>query len=66
MAKKTVRAGIVGAGFSANFHYEAIRRVYGTQVDVAGVFALDREQTAQFAGERDMRAYESLESLIDD
>lgn len=66
MQKKTVRAGLVGAGFSARFHYEAIRRVYGTHVDVAGVYALDREQAAQFAVQRDIRAYESLESLIDD
>ena len=34
MKKKTVHAGIVGAGFSARFHYEAIQRVYGTNVEV--------------------------------
>ncbi|MBN1441645.1 MAG: Gfo/Idh/MocA family oxidoreductase [Planctomycetes bacterium] len=66
MDKKTVRAGIVGAGFSARFHYEAIRRVYGTNVDVKGVYALDREQAAEYAKERGIRSYDSLESLIDD
>ncbi len=66
MTKKTVRAGIVGAGFSANFHYEAIRRVYGTNVEVMGVYALDADQTAKFAAERGIRAYSSLASLIDD
>jgi predicted dehydrogenase len=64
--KKTVRAGIVGAGFSARFHYEAIKRVYGTNVDVKGVYALDAPQAAEYARERGIRAYESLESLIDD
>ena len=32
MAKKTVLAGIVGAGFSATFHYDALRRVYGANI----------------------------------
>lgn len=66
MMKKQVRAGIVGAGFSARFHYEAIRRVYGTNVEVMGVYALDQEQAAQFAREREIRAYDSLSSLLDD
>jgi predicted dehydrogenase len=66
MTKKTVRAGIVGAGFSATFHYEAMRRVYGTSVEVMGVYALDQEQASQFAADRKIRAYESLDSLIDD
>ncbi len=66
MDKKTVRAGIVGAGFSASFHYEALQRVYGTNVDVKGVFALDAEQTAEYAKERGIRAYDGLEALLDD
>ncbi len=66
MDKKHVRAGIVGAGFSARFHFEAIRRVYGTHVEVMGVYALDKEQTDQYAEERGIRAYGSLKSLIDD
>ncbi len=66
MTKKTVRAGIVGAGFSANFHFEAMRRVYGTNVEVMGVYALDPRQTAEFAAQRGIRAYESLDALLDD
>lgn len=66
MDKKSVRAGIVGAGFSASFHCEAIRRVYGTNVEIKGVYALDRQQAAEYATRRGIRAYESLEALIDD
>ncbi len=66
MNKKTVRAGIVGAGFSGRFHYEAIRRVYGTNVEVKGVYALDTEQAAEYAREREIRAYDSLGSLVED
>jgi len=66
MNKKTVRAGIVGAGFSARFHYEAIRKVYGTNVDLTGVYALDMDQAREYAADRGIRAYESLDALLDD
>lgn len=64
--KKTVRAGIVGAGFSAAFHYEAIRKVYGTNVEVAGVYALDMPQARAYAQERGIKAFESLDALLDE
>ena len=64
MNKKTVRAGIVGAGFSASFHFEAIRKVYGTNVEVKGVYALDGGEA--YAKQRDIVAYKSLEALLDD
>ncbi len=66
MQKKTIRVGIVGAGFSARFHYEAIAKVYGVNVEVMGVYALDTAQAREYAAERGIRAYDSLESLIDD
>jgi predicted dehydrogenase len=66
MEKKTIRAGIVGAGFSARFHYEAIAKVYGTNVEVKGVFALDMDQARGYAAERGIRAYNTLEGLIED
>ena len=66
MKKETVRTGIVGAGFSARFHCDAITKVYGTNVDVKGVFAVDTDQAAAYAKERGIRAYESLDALLDD
>ncbi|MBP8132511.1 MAG: Gfo/Idh/MocA family oxidoreductase [Candidatus Hydrogenedentes bacterium] len=65
MQKETVRAGIVGAGFSASFHYEAIRKVHGANVEVVGVYALDLERAAQYAAKRGIRKFDSLEALID-
>lgn len=64
MNKKTVRAGIVGAGFSASFHFEAIRKVYGTNVEIKGVYAL--EGAKAYADKRGIAAYDSLEALLDD
>lgn len=63
--KKRVRSGIVGAGFSATFHYEALRKVYGTEVEVAGVFATNQDQAAEYAAERGIRHFASLDALIE-
>ena len=65
MQKKTVRSGLVGAGFSASFHFEAIQKVYGTNVQVAGVYAKDAEMARAYAQKRGIRAFESLEQLIE-
>ncbi len=65
MEKKKVRVGIVGAGFSARFHWESIQRVYSTDAEVKGVYALDQKQAAEYAEERGIKAFSSLEALLD-
>ena len=66
MAKrKDVRSGIAGAGFSASFHFEAIGKVYGVSPEVVGVFDTDAERTRDFAGRRDIKAFDSLDEMID-
>lgn len=64
--KKTVRTGIVGSGFSATFHYEAICKVYGTNVEVIGVHSIDQEGGKAYAEERSIRFFDTLEPLIDE
>jgi len=64
MQKKTVRTGIVGAGFSATFHYEALSRIYGTNVEVVGVHARDVEQGRAYAQRRAIRFCETLDELL--
>jgi len=65
MERKTVRSGLVGAGFAADFHYESIQRVHGANVEVVGVFDSDADRAAAFAKERGLKAVDSLEALID-
>lgn len=65
MAEKTVRSGIIGAGFAANFHYEAAQRVHGAKVEVVGVFAADTAQAREFAEKRGIRCFETREALIE-
>jgi predicted dehydrogenase len=65
MKTKTIRTGIIGAGFAATFHFECLRKVHGTNVEIEGVFAIDTEQAKAYAEKRGIRAYKSLESLLD-
>jgi len=63
--RKTIRSGIVGAGFSASFHFEAIKKVYGTSPEVIGVFAIDTEQARDYAAQRGIQAFDGLDELLD-
>ncbi|HPD45508.1 MAG TPA: Gfo/Idh/MocA family oxidoreductase [Anaerohalosphaeraceae bacterium] len=65
MEKKTVRTGIVGAGFAASFHYEALSKVHGVNVEVVGVYCPPEEQRREYAAKRGIWAFDSLDSLID-
>jgi len=65
MKKKTIRTGIIGAGFAATFHFECLKKVHGTDVEVEGVFAVDTDQAETYAEKRGIRAYKSLEKLLD-
>ena len=66
MEKKTLKAGFVGSGFAARFHYDALQHVFSVKVEIAGVFSTSREETINFAAQRDdMKIYDTLNELID-
>jgi predicted dehydrogenase len=46
---KGVKVGIIGAGFAANLHAEALKKVYGVDVSIAAVAAGAPEHAAEFA-----------------
>jgi len=64
MVKKAVRAGLVGSGFAARFHYEALQRVYSARVDVVGVYSATAEKRAAFAAERAVPVFDTLDALL--
>lgn len=64
MEEKIVRAGIIGSGFAAKFHYEAIRRIYSTKVIVAGAFSINEKRLNEFTEPRNIKNFDSLEALI--
>lgn len=65
MEKKTLKAGFIGSGFAARFHYAALQHVFSTKVEVAGVFSAAREEAETFAAERGIAVCDTLEELID-
>ncbi len=66
MHKKTIRTGIIGSGFSAAFHFEALQKVHGTNVEVIGVYSATAAHAAAFAQDRDIRCFDSLDALVDE
>jgi predicted dehydrogenase len=66
MKKKTVRTGIIGAGFSATFHFEAVSKVHAVNVEVVGVHTTDTAGGKVYAEQRDIRFFDRLEDLIDE
>jgi len=64
MEKKVLRAGFVGSGFAAKFHYDALQRVFSTKVEVAGAYSSTKEKLDAFANERNIKAFTSLDELI--
>lgn len=63
---KTIRSGIIGSGFAARFHFEAIKRVYNTKVEVIGAFSPILNELNQFTEPRGIKSFENLEELIHD
>ncbi|MFW6368430.1 MAG: Gfo/Idh/MocA family protein [Spirochaetota bacterium] len=65
MSKRTqIRAGIVGSGFSARFHYEALQRVYGVECSVTGVYSPTPENRRRFAEDFGIGEFATLDDLI--
>jgi predicted dehydrogenase len=64
-SKPKVRGGIVGSGFAANLHYEGIRRVYGTDVDLVGIYSPTAANAQRFADRHGLRVFPSLDALLD-
>jgi predicted dehydrogenase len=63
--KATVRAGIIGSGFSASLHAEAMARVYGTDVEAAGVYSPTEANARRFAEAHGIEALASVEEVIE-
>ena len=61
----SVRRGIVGSRFAADQHHKGIRRVYGTEIDLAGVYSPTSANARAFAEPRGLETFASLEALLD-
>jgi len=66
MGKKIIRTGIVGSGFAAKFHYDALQSVGDVEVDIKGAYSPNRERLEEFTRPGNLKAYDSLNELIED
>ncbi|WEK20247.1 MAG: Gfo/Idh/MocA family oxidoreductase [Candidatus Pedobacter colombiensis] len=66
MDKKIIRAGIVGSGFAARFHYDALQRVFSTKVEIVGVYSVAAAELEEYTRLRNLKAYHNLDELIAD
>jgi predicted dehydrogenase len=65
MERKILRTGIVGSGFAARFHYDALMRVYSVKVEIAGVYSIAQSELEEFTGSRNLKAFNNLDELIE-
>lgn len=64
MKKKVLHAGIIGSGFAAKFHYNALQRVFSTKVEIIGAYSPTHQKLLDFTGPRNLRAFNSIEGVI--
>jgi predicted dehydrogenase len=64
MEKKEIKAGIIGSGFAARFHYDALQRVFSTKVEVIGAYSKSPDELTDFTTTRGIKSFSSLEELI--
>lgn len=63
---KTLRIGLIGAGFAARYHVECLRRVYGVHVELAAVTSRRAESRKAFGDEHNIKPYDSVQAMLDD
>lgn len=66
MADNTIHAGIAGSGYAAKFHYEALQRLYSVKTEIKGSYSPTYQKLKEFTEPRNLKAYETLDALIDD
>jgi predicted dehydrogenase len=66
MTDKIIRTGIAGSGYAARFHYEALQRLYSVKIEIKGAYSPTADRLREYTEARNLKAYGSLEALIDD
>jgi predicted dehydrogenase len=65
MKRAELKAGIIGSGFAARFHLEALRRVASVKVEIAGAYSRSRDKLEQFANDKGITPFNNMETLIE-
>ena len=65
MEKPRVRVGILGSGFAAGFHIQALRRMHSVEAALLGMYSPTHEHRARFAREYELPSLDSPEAVMD-
>jgi predicted dehydrogenase len=65
MDKKNLRAGIIGSGFAARFHFDALKYVSSAKVELIGVYSIAQNELIEYATLRNLKAFSNLDELIE-
>ncbi len=61
---KTIRVGLVGAGFAAKFHLESLLQAHGVQVQMTGVTSLRPESRQAFGKQHGIPVFNDIPSML--
>lgn len=61
---RTIRVGLVGAGFAAKFHLESLLQVHGVQLQMAGVTSLRPERRQAFGRQHGIPVFDDIPSML--
>lgn len=64
MEKPKVRVGVLGSGFAAGFHVNALRRMHGVEAELVGMYSPTEEHRVGFAKDHEVQALDSAEAVI--
>lgn len=65
MNNPIIKVGIIGTGFAARFHMEALKRVFSTTISVEGAYSKSPEELITFTTDYKLKAFNSLEELLE-
>jgi predicted dehydrogenase len=61
---KKIKVGIIGAGFAGKFHCDCLKRIYGVEVELAGVTSLHIQSRKSFGSQYGIPVFDDSEALI--
>ncbi|WP_100616020.1 Gfo/Idh/MocA family protein [Confluentibacter citreus] len=64
MNNQIIKVGIIGTGFAARFHMEALKRVYSAKINVEGAYSKNPEKLESFSKEYQIKAFDDIDNLF--
>ena len=61
---RKVRVGLIGTGFAGRYHVECLRRVYGVEVEIAGVTSLRAESRRAFGHAHGIPVFDDVDGML--